>query len=90
MHIIDTVLTLPESDADTAIAAGLSGLAGALTSAKLVDTVDSLSDVTIFAPSNAAFEAIGSALPNLSAPELANILEYHGEWPFQLHFRRLG
>lgn len=77
IHIIDTVLTLPASDSSTAAAANLTSLAGALTSAKLVQTVDSLSDVTIFAPSNAAFQAIGSALGNLSTAQLTSILEYH-------------
>jgi uncharacterized surface protein with fasciclin (FAS1) repeats len=77
LHIIDTVLTIPESDAATAAAANLTALAGALTQANLVSTVDSLHDVTIFAPSNAAFQAIGSAVGTLSTAQLAQILEYH-------------
>lgn len=77
LHIIDTVLTIPESDAATAAAANLTALTGALTQAKLVSTVDSLHDVTIFAPSNAAFQAIGSTVGNLSTAQLAQILEYH-------------
>ncbi|KAL8916614.1 MAG: hypothetical protein Q9172_006229 [Xanthocarpia lactea] len=77
VHIIDTVLTIPQNVSSTAIAAGLSGVAGALTQAELVDAVDSLEDVTIFAPNNAAFQAIGSALPNLTMTQLAGILQYH-------------
>jgi uncharacterized surface protein with fasciclin (FAS1) repeats len=77
IHIIDTVLTLPASDSATAAAANLTSLAGALSALNLVDTVNSLSDVTIFAPSNAAFQAIGSALGNLSTEQLTSILEYH-------------
>lgn len=77
IHIIDRVLTIPESDAATAAAANLTSLAGALTQANLVNTVDSLHDVTVFAPSNAAFQAIGSALESLTTQELATILEYH-------------
>ncbi|KAI4157481.1 MAG: hypothetical protein L6R39_000666 [Caloplaca ligustica] len=77
VHIIDTVLTIPQNVSSTAIAAGLSGVAGALTRANLVDTVDSLKDVTIFAPNNSAFQAIGSALPNLTTSQLASILQYH-------------
>ncbi|PMD42825.1 Fasciclin-domain-containing protein, partial [Hyaloscypha variabilis F] len=77
LHIIDTVLTIPESDAATAAAANLTALTGALTEANLVSTVDSLHDVTIFAPSNAAFQAIGSAVGTLSTAQLASILEYH-------------
>jgi uncharacterized surface protein with fasciclin (FAS1) repeats len=122
LHIIDTVLTIPESDSATAVAANLTALAGALTQANLVSTgkppfllsslpslshlkppihhpsppslqpqpppkpnlnslltitVDSLKDVTIFAPSNAAFSAIGSAIGSLSATQLTQILTYH-------------
>ncbi|KAL8730079.1 MAG: hypothetical protein Q9166_004278 [cf. Caloplaca sp. 2 TL-2023] len=77
VHIIDNVLTIPQNVSSTAIAAGLSGVAGALTQAELVDTVDSLTDVTIFAPNNSAFQAIGSALPNLTMSQLASILQYH-------------
>ncbi|KAI4242477.1 MAG: hypothetical protein L6R40_004031 [Gallowayella cf. fulva] len=77
VHIIDNVLTVPQNVSSTAVAAGLSGVAGALTQAKLVDAVDSLTHVTIFAPNNSAFQAIGSALPNLTMPELASILQYH-------------
>lgn len=33
--------------------------------------------MTIFAPSNAAFQAIGSALPNLTTDQLTSILTYH-------------
>lgn len=34
-------------------------------------------DVTIFAPTNQAFQNIGSALPGLSADDLTKILTYH-------------
>merc|ERR1711977_296332 len=74
VHVIDTVLTVPQSASNTAGALNLTSLAGALTSADLVETVDGLSDVTIFAPSNEAFQAIGSALPNLSTEALSSIL----------------
>jgi uncharacterized surface protein with fasciclin (FAS1) repeats len=77
IHIIDRVLTIPESDAATAAAANLTSLVGALTQANLVNTVDALRDVTIFAPSNAAFSSIGSAVVNLTSAELAGILTYH-------------
>ena len=42
-----------------------------------MNTVDGLRDVTIFAPDNAAFQAIGSAIGGLSTAQLANILVYH-------------
>ncbi|KIX95958.1 uncharacterized protein Z520_08213 [Fonsecaea multimorphosa CBS 102226] len=77
VHIIDDVLTVPQSISDTAAQLDLSAATGALTSANLVTTVDTLSDVTLFVPNNEAFEAIGSALPNLTTQGLSSILQYH-------------
>ena len=77
IHIIDAVLTPPALISTTAETLGLSSIAGALTAAGLVDTLDELPDVTVFAPSNAAFAAIGSALANASVDALTTILEYH-------------
>ncbi|OAP62368.1 hypothetical protein AYL99_04571 [Fonsecaea erecta] len=77
VHIIDDVLTVPQSISDTAIQLNLSAAAGALISANLVTTVDTLSDVTLFVPNNEAFQAIGSALPNLTTQDLSSILQYH-------------
>ncbi|KAK5167835.1 uncharacterized protein LTR77_007534 [Saxophila tyrrhenica] len=77
VHIIDSVLQVPRNVSTTAIGAGLTALAGALTLTDLVDTVDGLSDVTIFAPTNAAFRAIGRTAANLSTSDLTDILTYH-------------
>jgi transforming growth factor-beta-induced protein len=74
--VIDTVLTIPVSDMVTAQVLGLSSLAGALKKANLA-TVNGLSDLTIFAPTNAAFQAIGATAESLSSTDLAGILEYH-------------
>lgn len=74
--MIDTVLTIPVSDMVTAQVLGLSSLAGALKKANLA-TVNGLSDLTIFAPTNAAFQAIGATAESLSSTDLAAILEYH-------------
>ena len=77
MHIIDTVLTIPLSPAMSAIDSNLLSLAGALTNTSLVEPVDSLKDVTIFAPSNEAFEKIGNTAAALPTTQLSQILEYH-------------
>lgn len=77
VHVIDKVLSIPANVSATAVAANLTGIASALTNASLVATVDGLSDVTIFAPSNAAFRSIGNILANTSAEDLATILTYH-------------
>ncbi|KAH6630202.1 methyltransferase TYW3-domain-containing protein [Chaetomium sp. MPI-SDFR-AT-0129] len=85
VHVIDTVLTVPANPGQTAINTGLTSLAGALTAANLVDAVNGLTDVTIFAPSNDAFKAIGSALGSLSVQDLTSILGFH-VLPGQLQF----
>ena len=51
----------------------------------MVDGINGLTDVTIFAPSNDAFEAIGSAVGTLSTQDLAGILAYH-VLPQQIRF----
>ncbi|CAG8979135.1 hypothetical protein HYALB_00000268 [Hymenoscyphus albidus] len=77
IHVIDEVLTIPTAASVTAAAANLTALTGALTTANLVGTVDGLKDVTIFAPSNAAFEAIAATTAGLSVQQLSSILTYH-------------
>ncbi|KAI9806446.1 MAG: hypothetical protein M1833_003633 [Piccolia ochrophora] len=77
IHIVDSVLVPPQNVSTTAVAANLTSLAGALTAADLVSTVDSTPDLTIFAPNNEAFQRIGSALGDLSTEDLVSILQYH-------------
>ena len=78
VHIIDTVLQLPAPISITAIFANLTSVVGALTQAGIAETVDTTPDITVFVPTNEAFEAIGSAVSNLTTQQLASILEYHG------------
>lgn len=66
----------------TAIAAGnFTKLAGALTTAGLVDTLEGAGPFTVFAPDDAAFAAFESAHPGvlagLSRADLTTILTYH-------------
>lgn len=77
MHIVDKVLTIPLNPGFSAIDSNLTALAGALTTTSLIDTVDNLKDITIFAPSNEAFRAIGSATGSLTTQQLSSILTYH-------------
>lgn len=43
----------------------------------MASAVDGLRDITIFAPSNPAFQSIGSVLANASTADLTSILQYH-------------
>lgn len=79
LHIVDSVLTLPGAPSTTARnTADLTSFFGALAKTALLDAVDaSASSTTIFAPSNAAFEAVGSVVQTATAPVLAGVLRYH-------------
>lgn len=77
IHVIDSVLTLPQNVSSTLVSAGLSSAFGALNATNLLDTVNGLGNVTIFAPNNSAFQAIGTGLANLSMTDLVSTLEYH-------------
>ena len=75
-HAVDTVLLLPGLASDTATAAGLTHLVEALTIAGLADAVNTATGVTIFAPTNAAFDALGD-WRNLPVETLVSVLTYH-------------
>lgn len=77
IHIIDKVLTLPGTPSDTAAAMNLTSLAGAMQQTNLTDTLNDLQDITIFAPTNDAFQSVGSVFDSFSNQQLAGILEYH-------------
>lgn len=77
LHVIDSVLTLPATPAETAMNMGLTSMAGALIRAGLADGVDSLQASTIFAPTNEAFQAIGATATSMDPKNLTRILQYH-------------
>merc|ERR1711939_923693 len=77
VHIIDEVLMIPGNLTSTAQNANLTAFLGAAQNASVASTLLGAEDLTIFAPSNAAFQAIGSLTSNLTMDQLANILSYH-------------
>ncbi|KAL9109308.1 MAG: hypothetical protein Q9227_006063 [Pyrenula ochraceoflavens] len=77
VHVIDKVLSIPPPIGNISIDANLTSLTGALTQSNLVAALTDMKDVTIFAPTNMAFQSIGSALGTLSMMDLTRILSYH-------------
>lgn len=84
VHVIDTVLGLPEPLGDiAAVASGnpdFSILVEALAKAELVETLAADGPFTVFAPTNAAFEKAGinsDFIEEASKEDLAPILLYH-------------
>jgi transforming growth factor-beta-induced protein len=76
IHVIDKIMLPPAKDiVETAIAAGMfSKLAGALTAADLVTTLEGDGPFTVFAPTDAAFAKL-AAVPKGDA--LKDVLLYH-------------
>ncbi|KJZ68209.1 hypothetical protein HIM_10288 [Hirsutella minnesotensis 3608] len=77
VHVVDSVLEIPRSLVDTTTQANLTDLQAALTRANLVNTLAQSRDITVFAPNNAAFQAIASTAQNLSVEDLQSVLSYH-------------
>jgi uncharacterized surface protein with fasciclin (FAS1) repeats len=68
-------------NASTTLSSGsdsqFTAILGALTAASLVETIDTIADLTIFVPNNAAFVAAASAFANASIETLTSVLTYH-------------
>ena len=81
IHVIDEVLLPPSEDiVDKAISFNpdeFNSLVAAVVQADLVNTLKSQGPFTVFAPTDAAFAALGVDLASLSKEDLTNILLYH-------------
>ncbi|KAI1390497.1 FAS1 domain-containing protein [Hypoxylon trugodes] len=77
IHVIDSFLNIPQNISDTFSNANLTAAEGAINTANLTDSVANTHDITIFAPNNDAFNAIGSIVSNLTSDQLTSIVGYH-------------
>ncbi|KAI2778001.1 FAS1 domain-containing protein [Daldinia loculata] len=77
IHIINSLLVIPQNVTETLSNANLTAAEGAISTANLTDSVIDTPNITIFAPNNDAFNAIGSVIGNLTSNQLTNILGYH-------------
>ncbi|MGB6036699.1 MAG: fasciclin domain-containing protein [Cryomorphaceae bacterium] len=83
VHSLDAVILSDETVVDVAIDNSFTSLTAAVVAAELLPVLtDPLAEFTVFAPSNAAFDALADALGTdidglLADPDLANILTYH-------------
>jgi uncharacterized surface protein with fasciclin (FAS1) repeats len=79
IHVIDAII-LPPADDIVATAQGIedfSSLVGAVVEADLVEALQAEGPLTVFAPTNAAFEAIAETVEGLTTEQLTNVLLYH-------------
>jgi transforming growth factor-beta-induced protein len=83
VHVLDAVVLPIETVVDVAIDNGFSTLATAVVTAELLPVLtDPFSEFTVFAPTNAAFNNLATALNTdlagiLALPNLADVLTYH-------------
>lgn len=57
--------------------ANLTAAEGAINAANLTDSLANTHDITIFAPNNDAFDAIGNLVANFSSDQLTSVIGYH-------------
>jgi uncharacterized surface protein with fasciclin (FAS1) repeats len=76
IHVIDNFLTIPQNISTTLVELDDTSALGAIAQSDL--TSGPLpANLTAFIPNNEAFQAIGSALGNISIEQLQGILGYH-------------
>ena len=68
---------MPGNLTSTAQNANLTAFLGAAENASVAETLVGAEDLTIFVPSNSAFQDIGSLVGNITMDMLADILSYH-------------
>ena len=76
-HIVDGLLTLPDTCEKTIRSAGLASLDSALNRTGLWPALDGTKNVTCLGPSNAAFQAAGEAVAALNVTALTGALLFH-------------
>ena len=77
IQIVDNLLLPPARLRETAEAFKIDSFLGGLYAADLMPDLADRQNVTIFAPRNDAFKAIGGGLKNMDAKKLARIMGYH-------------
>ncbi|KAL2132483.1 hypothetical protein VTI74DRAFT_3757 [Chaetomium olivicolor] len=77
VHIIDSALSIPNTLTSTLLAGGFTAAVGAFRQVNVETNLNLATDVTIFVPTNDAFNAIASALSSLTVEQLTKVLNYH-------------
>ncbi|KAL9105862.1 MAG: hypothetical protein Q9227_009025 [Pyrenula ochraceoflavens] len=77
VHAIDSTLIFPHNVSVTSAVAGLTSFLGAVETAGMVTSIESLADVTIFIPTNEAFKSIRHSDSAKDIGKLVSTLEYH-------------
>lgn len=71
------MLTLPVNDTRALKASNLTATAGAFGASNQSEKIEAEKDLTIFAPSNHAFGAVGNLVKNMTDQQLEKLVQYH-------------
>ncbi|KAJ3126042.1 hypothetical protein HK098_007919 [Nowakowskiella sp. JEL0407] len=77
IHYVDALLIPPQPVSVVAKAANFTSLLDAVTATNLQKPIEDAKNITIFAPTNAAFAAISDVVKTLSTSQVAAVLQYH-------------
>ena len=77
VQIIDSLLIPPSNVTQTTQAFNLTSFEGALYAGNKLPSISTTKDVTIFAPNNAAFQALGPAISSMTSDQIAAVMDYH-------------
>ncbi|KAE9377455.1 Fasciclin-domain-containing protein [Stipitochalara longipes BDJ] len=77
VQIIDSLLVPPGNITTTCQEFNFTSFEGALYAADVLTSDSTTSNITIFAPQNAAFQALGSAITSMTSSDLAKIMNFH-------------
>ncbi|PGG97596.1 hypothetical protein AJ80_09673 [Polytolypa hystricis UAMH7299] len=77
IHVINDVLTLPQTLSVTALAANLTSFVGAMNITNSTRNINSAQNITVFAPNNDGWDRISSATANMSDSNLSRVVDYH-------------
>lgn len=77
LHVINQVLTLPQSTTATLLAANMTAFLGALNVGGNVPAFNDMRNVTVFAATNHGFERVGSVIENIPVEGLSRVTSYH-------------
>ncbi|KAL0937123.1 beta-ig-h3 fasciclin [Colletotrichum truncatum] len=77
LHIVDNLMIPPSRLENTTEAFKLSAFLGALYASKLLPSLSSTKNITIFAPRNDAFQRVAGSLKDLDEAAVKKFLNYH-------------
>ncbi|PVH89044.1 fasciclin domain-containing protein [Cadophora sp. DSE1049] len=77
VQVIDSLLIPPTNLTMTTSAFNLTSYQGSLYASEQINNFTDTPNYTLFAPNNAAFQALGSAISDMSVEDLTSVMDFH-------------